>query len=82
MIKNTQNVRDLALAALDESTLDQATGAGVPFNQRFDMLPPEPALGGGLIGIGNLDAGCPACGYLSSDIGPDLGALVLPKFGR
>jgi hypothetical protein len=66
MIKNTRNVRDLALAALD-----QVSGAGLA-GPRFDMLPPDiavtpfPKL--------DLDVGCPACGVLGSDIGFDLGA--------
>ena len=73
MIKNTRNVRDLALAALD-----QVSGAGLPgLAARFDMLPPDIALKPDFA----LDlGGCPACGVLSSDIGFDLGAeLKLPR---
>jgi hypothetical protein len=72
MIKNTRNVRDLALAALD-----QVSGAGLPgLAARFDMLPPDIALKPDF----QLDVGCPACGVLGSDIGFDLGAeLKLPR---
>jgi hypothetical protein len=73
MIKNTRNVRDLALAALD-----QVSGAGLPglAGPRFDMLPPDIALTPDF----KFDVGCPACGVLGSDIGFDLGAeLTLPR---
>jgi hypothetical protein len=73
MIKNTRNVRDLALAALD-----QVSGAGLPglAGPRFDMLPPDIALTPDF----KFDVGCPACGVLGSDIGFDLGAeLKLPR---